>query len=104
MFTVKDERGWKLTVECAVDGCWKIFDLDFKALLDVLKNLFVFVAAYERDCETLGAESASAAYSVQVGVGVVGHVEVEHDVDLFDINAAREDVRRDQEAQLELLE
>jgi hypothetical protein len=93
-----------LTVGGAVDGGWKFTDLDFEALLDVFEDLLVLVATYERDGQALGAESASAADTVEVGVGVVGHVVVEHDVDLLDVDATGEQIRRHQESELELLE
>lgn len=43
-------------------------------------------------------------YSVKVGVRVLGHVVVEDDVDLLDVDASREDVGRDHDAGAESLE
>ena len=45
----------------------------------------------------LGSESAGASDSVQVGVGVLGHVVVEHDVDSLDVHASAEQVGGDQD-------
>ena len=41
----------------------------------------------------LGAESSSSGDTMQVGVGVLRHVVVEHDVDALDVHAAAEQVR-----------
>jgi len=41
---------------------------------------------------------------MEVRVRVVGHVVVEDDVDLLDVDAAGEDVRGHEESELELLE
>lgn len=41
---------------------------------------------------------------MQVGVTVAGHVVVQHDVDLLDVNAATEDFCGDEDAVLQLLE
>jgi len=41
---------------------------------------------------------------VQVGVRVLGHVIVEHNVDTLDVHAAAKQVRRHQDALLEVLE
>ena len=105
LFTKAKMRGGQgLTVAGAVDGSGQLADLDFEALLDVFKDFLVFVAAYEGNGESLCAEPARTAHSVKVGVRVIGHVVVEHDVDLLNVDTARENVRRDQEAELELFE
>ena len=41
---------------------------------------------------------------MQVGVGVLGHVVVEHDVHALDVHATAEEVRRDEDPLLEVLE
>ena len=46
----------------------------------------------------LSSESAGASDSVQVGVGVLGHVVVEDDVDSLDVHATAEQVGGDQNA------
>ena len=45
----------------------------------------------------LGSESAGASDSVEVGVRVLGHVVVEHDVDSLDVHASAEQVGGDQD-------
>lgn len=104
MFTSKDESGRRLTVGGAVNRGGQLANLDFEALLDILKDLLVFVAAYERNGEPLGAEPSGTTDTMEVGVGIVRHVVVKHDVDLLDVDAAGEDIRGNEEAQLELLE
>ncbi len=51
----------------------------------------------EGDGESLGAEPPGAGHPVQVGVRVLGHVVVEHDVHALDVHAAAEQVRRHQD-------
>lgn len=87
-----------------VDGGWQLANLHLEALLDLSQNFFVLGRLYECDRETFGSESACAANSVQVFVALFRHVEVEHDVDLLDIDAAAKELGRDQDAVLELLE
>ena len=41
---------------------------------------------------------------MEVAVGIEGHIEVEHDIDLLDINAASEKLRRHKDTVAELLE
>ncbi len=52
----------------------------------------------------LGAESARPGDPVEVGVRVLRHVVVEHDVHALDVHATTEQVRRHQDALLEVLE
>ena len=72
--------------------------------MDLLERVAVLVGAHEGDSETLGTEPARAAHSVQVRVGVTWHIEVEHDVDLLDVDTAAEQLRRHKNAIPELLE
>ena len=87
-----------------VDCGWQLADLHLETLLDFSQDFLVLGCLYECDCETLGSESACAADSVQVFVALFGHVEVEHDVDLLNVDAAGEKFGCNQNAVLELLE
>jgi hypothetical protein len=40
----------------------------------------------------LGSETASASYTMQVGVGVLGHVVVEHNVDSLNVHTTAEQI------------
>ena len=83
-----------------VDGGWQFANLHLKALLDFCQNGPVIIRLDKGDREALSAESACAADSVQVLVTLGGHVEVEHDVDLLDVDAAAENLSRDQDTVL----
>jgi len=72
--------------------------------LDVFEYFGVLSSAYESDGKTLGAEATGSADSVEIAVRVSGHVVVEHDVDLLDIDTASENVSSDQDAVLQVLE
>ena len=73
-----------------VDNRGQLTDADLKTLLDLLERVAILVRADKRDGETLGAESAGTAHSVQVGISVAWHVEVEHDVDLLNVDTTAE--------------
>jgi hypothetical protein len=60
--------------------------------LDRVKSGEIIGGANEGNSEALGSESASTTDSVQVAVGLLGHVEVEDYVDLLNIDAATENV------------
>jgi hypothetical protein len=93
-----------LTVCGDINDCGELLNLDLEALLDLVEGLEVFLATHEGDGEALGAEAASATHSVEVGVGVLGHVVVEDHVDSLDIDAATKDISGDEDAVLEVLE
>jgi len=86
-----------------VDLVRKFRDVDFEAILDIIENLSVGFVGHERDSQAFGAESTRASHPVQVGVGVLGHVVVEDDVDSLDVHASAEQVGRHQNALLEIL-
>ena len=46
----------------------------------------------------LGAKPASPGHSVEVGVGVLRHVVVEHDVDALNVHSAAKQVGGDQDS------
>jgi hypothetical protein len=77
---------------------------NLKSLLDILQDLFVLRAAHERDGQTLGTETTSTTNSVEVRVGICGHVVVDGQIDAFDINTSAKDVGRHADTLVELLE
>lgn len=87
-----------------VDGGGQFADLDLEALLDLTEHLLVLLALHEGDGEALGAKATSTAHSVQVAVRLGRHVEVEHDVNLLNVDTASENLSGDQDAVLESLE
>ena len=88
----------------SVNGGWQLADLHLEALLDLSQHFLVLGCLYEGNRETLGSESACSANSVQVVITLFGHVEVKHDVDLLDVDAAAEKFGGNQDAVLETLE
>ena len=87
-----------LDVGGEVDLVGQLGDVHLEPVLDLVEDLGVGLVRHERDGETLGAESTGPGHPVEVGVGVLGHVVVEHDVDALDVHAAAEQVRGDQDA------
>jgi hypothetical protein len=79
-------------------------ELDLETLLDRLEDRLVVGAAHERDGETLGSETTGTTDTVKVGIGLVGHVVVDSDVDTLNIDTTTEDVSGDTDTSLELLE
>ena len=64
----------------------------------------VFIRADKGDGEALSAEAAGTADAMKVGVSIHRHVEVEHDVDLLDVDAAAKELSGDEDAVPKLLE
>jgi len=64
----------------------------------------VLVGGEEGDRQALGAEATGSAHAMEVGVGAVGHVVVDDDVDALDVDAACDEVGRDEDALVTLLE
>ena len=91
-------------VACCINRRWQFANLDFKSLLNLFKNFLILVRLNKCDGETLCAKPTSAPNSVQVTVAFAGHVEVEHDVNLFDVDTTTEDFCCHQNAVLKLLE
>ena len=64
----------------------------------------VLVSGDKGDSESLGSETTSTTDSVKVGISIHGHVEVEHDVDLLNVDTTAEKLSGDKDAISELLE
>ena len=77
---------------------------NFEALLNVLENLLVILAADEGDGQTLGTETAGTTDAVQVGVGISGQVVVDGEVDTLDIDTTAEHVGGNADTLVEFLE
>ena len=103
MSYVHSVESW-LTVSTDIDFLRELSDLDLKSILDRLGGLGVLLVGNEGDRETLGTESTSSRNSVQVGVGVFGHIVVEHDVHSLDIHTTTEKVGGDKDTSLEIFE
>lgn len=77
---------------------------NLEALLNLLENLLVLLAADKRNGQTLGTETASTTDTVQVGAGISRQVVVDGQVDTLDIDTTSKNVGGDTDALLELLE
>ncbi len=97
-----------------VDLLGQLRDVNFEAVLNLVERLCVGFVRDERDCQTLkdktrwsqvqkvkvggeeylGSEATGSGHAMQVRVGVLGHVVVEHNVHSLDVHAAAEQVRR----------
>lgn len=71
--------------------------------MDFFQHVLVFIAAYEGDGKTFGAESSSTSYSVKVGIAVSWHVKVEDDVDLLNVDTTAENLSCNKDTMLQLL-
>lgn len=83
---------------------WVLGKLDAEPLLNLLEHLLVLLGADEADGHTLGTKTASTTDTVEVAVSVGGQVVIDGQVDTLDIDTTTEDVGRDTDALLELLE
>jgi len=84
-------------VEVAVDHAGDGLDLGGQLLLDLVQREAVLVGD-EVDGQTQVAETARATDAVQVGLGALGEVEVDHNVHTLDVDTAGEQVRAHQVA------
>jgi hypothetical protein len=92
-------------VGCRVDTILgELGKLNLEALFDRFENGLVIWATDERDTETLGSETTGTTDTVEVGVGLVGHVVIDRDVNALDVDTTTKDVGGDTDAGLELLE
>mmetsp|Transcript_5006 Transcript_5006/g.18790 ORF Transcript_5006/g.18790 Transcript_5006/m.18790 type:complete len:315 (-) Transcript_5006:625-1569(-) len=100
---------------------WKRLNLHHKVVLNVLKYLFVslltFVSVFghlkdrlvhvggdEGHSESLGTETSSTTNTMQVRVYIIGHIVVNDNVHLLDINSTSSDIGGNQDSLVEILE
>ena len=74
-----------------------------EALFNRLQNSFILGAADKRDAETLGSEATGTTDTMEIRVGLVGHIVVDSDVNTLDIDTTAKDICRDTDTGLELL-
>lgn len=79
-------------------------DGNLKALANGFEHLLVFLSADKGDGQTLGTKTTSTTDTVQVRIGVRGHVVVDGKVDALDINTTTKDVSSNTDTLLEVLE
>merc|ERR1719245_1288983 len=93
-----------LDVTAEVNLVRQLRDVDLEPVLDLVQDLGVALVADEGDGQTLGAESSGSGDSVEVGVSVLRHVVVEHDVNSLDVHSATKQVCGHQNSLLEIFE
>ena len=91
-------------VTAEVDLVWELRDVHFESVLNFVEDLGVSLVRYEGDSETLGSKPPGSGNSVEVGVGILGHVVVEDNVDSLNVHATTEEVGGDEDSLLEILE
>jgi len=79
-------------------------DAHIESLLDIIEDFGILIVAYKSDGQTLGTETTSTSNSVKVGVGILGHVVIEDNVNSLDIHTTAEQVGSNQDTLLEVLE
>lgn len=87
-----------LTVRAEINFVGQFGDVDIEAILDIIQDLRIILVRHECDGETFGTETTSTRNTMQVGVRILGHVVVEHDVDTFNVHATTEEIGGDQDA------
>ena len=76
-----------LNVAAEVNLVRQLGDVHFEPVLDLVENLGVGLVAHEGDGQTLGTEPSSPGDSMEVGVCVLRHVIIEHNVDTLNIHS-----------------
>ena len=104
------------TVSVLLQAGRQLCDADLESRLHLVQNLGVLGVADEGDGQTLGAKTTSASnltsqrrnvaqsYSVQIAVGIGGHVVVDNNVHALNVHAATKNVSGHENAALEALE
>lgn len=69
-----------------------------------MEDLLVLLGGHKGDGETLGTETSSTTDTVEVGIGISGHVVVDSEVDPLDIDTTAENVGGHADTLVELLE
>ena len=93
-----------LNVTAQVDLIWELRDVHLESVLDLVQDLCIALVRHEGDGETFSSKPSSSGHPVKVGVGILGHVVVEHNVDSLNVHAATEQVGCDEDSLLEILE
>ena len=75
-----------------VNGGGDWLDLCAQLLLDAVEVVAVLVS-HKIDAQTKVAKTARSPDSVEVGLGVLGEVKVDHDIHRLDVDATGEKVR-----------
>ena len=91
-------------VTAQVDLVWELRDVHLEPVLDLVEDLGVALVRHEGDGETLGSKPASSGNTMKVGVSVLGHVVVEHNVDSLNVHATAEEIGGHEDSLLEILE
>ena len=91
-------------VTAQVDLVWELRDVHLEPVLDLVEDLGVALVRHEGDGETLGSKPASSGHPMKVGIRVLGHVVVEHNVDSLNVHSSTEEVGGNQDPLLEILE
>ena len=91
-------------VRADVDFVGEFGDVDFEPILDFVEGFGVRLVGNHGDGQTLGAETARTRHAMEIGVGIFGHVVVEHDVHSLDIHTTTEQIGGHQNTLLEILE
>ena len=71
---------------------WELFDLSMTMFLDLL-HLPILAPSDKVDPEPLPSPAATASNTVQIGVNVLGNVEIDYGTNLLNINPARRNIR-----------
>ena len=93
-----------LNITAEVNLVWQLGDVDLEPVLNLVEDLGVALVTDEGDGQTLGAESSCPGDPVEVGVRVLRHVVVEHDVDSLNVHSTTKQIGGNQNSLLEILE
>ena len=81
-----------LDVRRQIDLVGQFRDVDLEPVLNVIQGLGVGLVGHEGDGQPLGSKTSSSGHAMKIGICVLGHVVIEHDVDPFDVHASTKQV------------
>jgi len=106
---VRSEHGQRHGLVChicaGIDATlWEFWQSNLETLLNLLQHRLIWLAAHERDTQSLGSKTTSTTDTVKVRVGIRGQVVVDGEVDSLDINSSAEHIGGNTDTLVELLE
>jgi len=93
----------QLTICGQINLLRQFADVHIETILYFVKYLGIVLVRNKGNGQSLGTEATSTGHAMQVGVGILGHIVVEHNVNSLNVHAATKEVGGHQNALLEIL-
>merc|ERR1719174_706568 len=91
-----------IQVRSSVNGCRHVPDGHLKSLLHLLQHGSILVVPNKSDRQTLCAKAASTSNPVEIGITILWHIIVDHDVNALNVNTTPKKISGHHNSFLEL--